>query len=89
MSEGDCQTCHTLHRSEQLHLLIRPVFETCIECHDEPEDLSEDSHSGDNVEQCTRCHDPHFGVTPLLRPDAPRVEGPQADTAVEQDEDEE
>jgi predicted CXXCH cytochrome family protein len=68
VSAGQCRDCHTLHRSTEPALLLMPLFETCIECHDEPEDLSEESHSQDGVEDCNRCHDPHFGSEYLLRP---------------------
>ncbi len=68
VAEGECATCHEMHRSTLKHLLKMPVFDTCIECHDEPEDLSEEAHSGENVKNCVRCHDPHFGTGPFLKP---------------------
>jgi predicted CXXCH cytochrome family protein len=73
VSSGDCDTCHQPHRSELLHLLRQPVYNTCVDCHDEPEDLSEEAHGGDILESgavknCTVCHDPHFGAEKLLRP---------------------
>jgi hypothetical protein len=43
-----------------------------VDCHDEPEDLSEDNHAGAGVEQCTKCHDPHFGEGMFLRDGWPR-----------------
>ena len=67
VANGDCMDCHRPHRSEQPALLILPVFDTCIECHDEPEDLSQTAHSGADVEDCLKCHDPHFGEGMLLR----------------------
>jgi predicted CXXCH cytochrome family protein len=67
--------CHRPHRSEHSALLILPLFDTCIECHDEPEDLSETAHSGTDAEDCMKCHDPHFGEGMLLR-DANAERGP-------------
>lgn len=68
VGQGECLTCHDMHRSAQPRLLVMATFDLCIECHDEPEDLSEKAHSGNDVENCTRCHDAHFGKSPLLRP---------------------
>ncbi|MCO6435934.1 MAG: hypothetical protein J5J06_02475 [Phycisphaerae bacterium] len=65
--DGDCDLCHVPHQSENPALLIQPVYETCIDCHDPPSDLSQDAHSGPGVENCTKCHDPHFGKPPLLK----------------------
>ena len=68
VSDGQCITCHDMHRSTQAGLLKMPMLEMCVECHDEPEDLSEEAHNeGQGVDDCTRCHDPHFGELPLLK----------------------
>ncbi|MCH8852268.1 MAG: hypothetical protein IID41_06395 [Planctomycetes bacterium] len=75
VASGDCMACHTPHRSKHPSLLLLPVFETCIECHDEPEDLSEAAHSGRDAEQCIKCHDPHFGEGMLLRNADPEARG--------------
>ncbi len=80
-----CRSCHTLHRSREPTLLIQPVLDTCIQCHDEPEDLSEDSHSGADAENCIRCHDPHFGPLPMLKPGVARPEKPNGDSDTDED----
>ncbi|MFQ5501477.1 MAG: cytochrome c3 family protein [Phycisphaerae bacterium] len=69
--DGQCIACHEMHRSPLRSLLKQPVFDTCINCHDEPEDLSEEAHGGDAaaVENCVTCHNPHFGTGFLLKSD--------------------
>jgi predicted CXXCH cytochrome family protein len=59
VAQGACADCHLPHRSVHPHLLKRPVYETCIECHDE-DDLTE-THEGVDIKDCSACHDAHFG----------------------------
>ncbi len=73
VSSGECGQCHEMHRSRLDHLLLQPVLETCVDCHDEPEDLSEKAHGQKGVENCTSCHDPHFGESPFLKTGVKRM----------------
>jgi len=68
VAEGECASCHDPHRSKHRNLLLVSVLEGCSECHDEPDELSEEAHSREGAENCTMCHDPHFGEAPFLRP---------------------
>jgi predicted CXXCH cytochrome family protein len=67
VADGECATCHEMHRSTLPYLLKQQAPDMCTECHDEPEDLSEDAHAAENVDHCTDCHDPHFGGDMLLK----------------------
>lgn len=71
VSSGECLYCHDMHRSPSRALLKMSLFDTCIDCHDEPEDLSPIAHSTDGVENCLACHDAHFGKEMLLKPKRP------------------
>ena len=68
VADGECLICHEPHRSMEAALLRLPVLDTCVNCHDEPEDLSEEAHGAGDVDNCTTCHDPHFGGAALLKP---------------------
>lgn len=75
VEQGQCTECHNMHHTDQRFLLTMPMFDLCVDCHDEPEDLSERAHTVSEVERCTACHDPHFGSNALLKPD-PAIEIP-------------
>ncbi|MCK4658702.1 MAG: hypothetical protein KAV82_04195 [Phycisphaerae bacterium] len=68
VADGDCSECHMSHRSRYAHLLKSTVRDSCTgDCHD-PDDLSDvDAHGGPDADNCTTCHDPHFGSSPYLR----------------------
>lgn len=67
VADGECDTCHQLHRSEQPALLRQTLLQTCVDCHDAPSELSQPAHAGEQARRCTQCHDPHFGVGKLLK----------------------
>jgi hypothetical protein len=57
-----------MHRSTFAALLKRPTLDLCVECHDEPASLSPEAHGRIEADNCTACHDAHFGAGKLLRP---------------------
>lgn len=67
VTDGDCALCHLPHQSVHPALLRQPVYETCVDCHEPPAELSQPAHAGTGVENCVRCHDAHFGQPPLLK----------------------
>lgn len=72
VQQGQCSECHDPHRSIERSLMKKPILETCVACHDEPESLSPASHSGADANNCAACHDPHFGTGKLLKPSQPK-----------------
>ena len=57
-ASGGCLVCHDPHRSSSEHLLVAPVQEFCMYCH-EPRDIySRKVHQGMTM-SCTACHNPH------------------------------
>lgn len=74
VADEECMACHQPHRSVEPFLLRQSVLDTCVDCHDEPEDLSEDVHGAEGVENCISCHDPHFSTGVMLRADYKRTD---------------
>ena len=72
VTEGACRDCHEPHRSKYAFLQREPVLQLCSACHDEPDDLSEESHSGSDAANCCKCHDAHFGEAPFLKEKPPQ-----------------
>ena len=67
VAEGKCRECHTMHRSRYPDLLKSSLYATCMKCHKSIDRLSPEPHRVDDVQNCSRCHDPHFGGKGLLR----------------------
>ncbi len=66
--EGGCETCHNAHTAERASLLIEPIPQLCLECHDADDaDLTE-KHLGADLRSihCMSCHDPHGSSEPAL-----------------------
>ena len=58
--ENGCVACHSPHASDNEKLLLKPVKDTCVTCHDSviPKNATV-LHGPNNDGKCTRCHDPH------------------------------
>lgn len=65
IEQQGCLDCHNGHRSEYVSLLSRPYADVCIQCHEEIQEIVEDSpyvHSPAGLLQCVACHSPHASV---------------------------
>lgn len=67
VAEGKCRECHTMHRSRFPDLLKSEMYASCMRCHKSVGQLSAEAHRVEDVRNCTRCHDPHFGAKALLK----------------------
>ena len=75
-----CTTCHGAHSTRNLSLLLQPVSETCLGCHDGDSTTFADKHLGLPAASidCASCHDPHASrMAGMLLPNthAPFAEG--------------
>ncbi len=72
--EGGCLACHTAHSSEERGLLIAPLGELCLGCHEDvAKMISGASVVHDAVlrgERCLACHEPHVSDRPSLLRDS-------------------
>ena len=56
-----CTTCHGPHMTRNAGLLLEPVAETCLACHDGDSTSFAEDHLGLPAAaiDCRGCHDPH------------------------------
>jgi predicted CXXCH cytochrome family protein len=78
--DDGCTSCHGPHLTANANLLLAPVAETCLGCHDGKSIEFADKHLGAAAEtiDCGECHDPHASqVAGMLLPEAhmPFAEG--------------
>ncbi len=57
--ESGCMDCHSPHASDTKGLLLKPVAETCAECHDDPVGSAKFKHDPAANGECMSCHAPH------------------------------
>lgn len=57
--DESCSACHSPHRSDYPKLLLKPVRELCVECHDSPAETKGTLHKPYAESRCTACHNPH------------------------------
>lgn len=59
--EGECDSCHSAHKSDKPHLLKGEIEDLCFSCHDKDDVTSAKNHVGIVKNSCTSCHVPHAG----------------------------
>ncbi|MDH3519176.1 MAG: cytochrome c3 family protein [Myxococcales bacterium] len=70
VAAGYCVGCHSPHRSQFQHLLLRTEAELCTYCHDSRDLSPGEAHRDVEGEDCRRCHEPHASdAAYLLRQD--------------------
>lgn len=57
--EGSCALCHDPHSAAREFLLLEPIPELCVGCHDGPGEDMASSHPPFADGDCRACHDPH------------------------------
>jgi predicted CXXCH cytochrome family protein len=70
--DDSCTSCHGPHLTANANLLLAPVSETCLGCHDGQSAKFADKHLGASAESidCGECHDPHASqVAGMLLPE--------------------
>lgn len=76
VNQGQCEVCHDMHQSREPALLKKATYDLCMECHDESELFSTETHRNEEARRCTQCHDAHFGAENLLKPNVRSAAGP-------------
>ncbi len=56
---GECLVCHDPHRTQNKHILKRPVPEICYVCHEEEWTNTIADHELEKYKQCLDCHSGH------------------------------
>jgi len=64
VASGICLVCHDPHKSKYRFLLRVGPVETCTRCHPKESLINKAEHEG--PEDCTSCHNPHFGEDRML-----------------------
>jgi predicted CXXCH cytochrome family protein len=68
VSEGECTSCHSPHKSALDTLLLAPSPDLCLGCHEDVKEKLETQRQHDPVaEDCLNCHQPHLAShSPLI-----------------------
>ncbi len=58
---GSCVSCHTPHKSNYPHLVLKKTGEVCACCHEYDQTIAFGHKKSEDME-CTYCHDPHSSM---------------------------